>query len=98
MQMHMQSICKFVSCVAVAIFAFIPTTPTNAQQPVSKPAPQRPVQATPAVTATPTGSAVPSAPPPVVSQAPVAQPSASSAPQRTTATYDDWIVQCETQA
>jgi invasion protein IalB len=97
MQMHMQSICKFVRGVAVAIFAFIPATQINAQQPASKPAPQRPAQATPTVTATPAGSAAPSAQPPVP-QVPVAQPSASSAPQRTTATYDDWIVQCETQA
>jgi invasion protein IalB len=31
-------------------------------------------------------------------QAPAAAPAQSEAPQRTTATYDDWIVQCETQA
>jgi invasion protein IalB len=90
--LHKQSICKFVRGVAVAIFAFILTTHTNAQQPVSRPAPQRPAQATPTVTSTPAGSAMPPA-----SQAPVAQPSAGSAPQRTTATYDDWIVQCESQ-
>jgi invasion protein IalB len=97
MQMLMQLICKFVRGVAIAIFAFILTTHTNAQQPVSKPAPQRPAQATPMVNSTPAESAVPSVQPPV-SQVPVAQPSASSAPQRTTATYDDWIVQCETRA
>jgi len=97
MQMHMQSICKFVRAVSVAIFTFILTTHTNAQQSVSKPAPQRPAQAVPMVAATPAVSAVPSGQPPV-SQVPVVQPSASGAPQRTTATYDDWIVQCETQA
>jgi invasion protein IalB len=93
----MQTVYKFVGVVAGAVFAFILTTQTNAQQPVSKPATQRPAQATPAVTATPAGSGGPSTQPPT-SQVPLAPPSASSAPQRTTATYDDWIVQCEAQA
>jgi invasion protein IalB len=96
MQMHMQSLCKFVRGVCVAIFTFVLTTHTNAQQSVAKPVPPRPAQAAPTVT-TPAVGAVPSAQP-QVSQVPAAQPSASSAPQRTTATYDDWIVQCETQA
>jgi invasion protein IalB len=96
MQMHAQSICKLVCGFTIAVFATVLTTHSNAQQPVSKPLPQRPVQSTPTVTSTPAGTVPPAAQSPA-SQLPAAQPSANSAPQRTTATYDDWIVQCETQ-
>lgn len=57
----------------------------NAQQPppTRRPAP-RPAQAAPAQ--------------PSVAAPPAASPAQGNSPQRTTATYDDWIVQCETQA
>jgi invasion protein IalB len=96
MQMHSLSICKLVCGFTIAVSAAVLTTHSNAQQPVSKPLPQRPVQSAPMVSSTPAGSAVPAASP-SVSQVPTTQPSLSDAPQRTTATYDDWIVQCETR-
>jgi invasion protein IalB len=61
----------------------------NAQQPPARPVPQRATQATPTPAMTTSTQA---------QQTPVAQPTVSTAPQRTTATYDDWIVQCDTQA
>jgi invasion protein IalB len=65
------------------------------QQPVPRPSPQRSPQAqvAPAVQASPPAVAPPAPAPPVSS----AQPMQGGTPQRTTATYDDWIVQCETQ-
>jgi invasion protein IalB len=59
-----------------------------AQQPMPRPSPQRPPQVQP----------TPSAP--AAQAAPVVQPgqaAQSNSPQRTTATYEDWIVQCEAQ-
>jgi invasion protein IalB len=74
-----------------------------AQQPAPpRPAPQRPpiaAQAAPAQTIAPPVPAQQAQPAPA--QQPQPQPSVQvpgNAPQRTTATYDDWIVQCETQA
>lgn len=71
-----------------------------AQAPVPKPSPPRPAAAAPTThpSTQPPGSVLPSstgAPQPATSGQPVAP---SIAPQRTTATYDDWIVQCDTLA
>jgi invasion protein IalB len=63
-----------------------------AQQPAPRPGPTRPqtTQATP--TAQPaTAQRAPAQPAPSVQATP------SNEPQRTTATYDDWIIQCQTQ-
>lgn len=63
-----------------------------AQQPAPRGAAQRPAQAQPGP---------PTQPIPPAQSAPAPQPAPSvqsSEPQRTTATYDDWIVQCETIA
>ncbi len=95
MQKPVQLLCRLVGGLAVAAFAA--TANTNAQQPVPKPPAQRPAQVAPLIAPTQAGSAVRTAQTPA-SQAPAAQPNTSSAPQRTTATYGDWIVQCETQA
>jgi invasion protein IalB len=75
---------------AATLLALFEVTAT-AQQPAPRPGPARP-QA-PQVQPTPTAPHAPAAQP-----APSAQATQSSEPQRTTATYDDWIVQCETQA
>lgn len=68
-----------------------------AQQPAAKPTPQRPAQSAQTATPAPAGNPSPAA------QLPAAQSASPQAvigngPQRTTATYEDWIVQCETQA
>jgi invasion protein IalB len=66
-----------------------------AQQPVPHPSPQRPPQVQ-----QPTQTQHSAASPPAAPAAPVVQPgqaAQSNSPQRTTATYEDWIVQCETQ-
>lgn len=62
-----------------------------AQQPAARPGPTRPqtTQVTPTAQAAPTQQRAPA------QQTPSTP---SNEPQRTTATYDDWIVQCETQA
>jgi invasion protein IalB len=97
MQMRTHSTSRLVSGVAIAFFTATLTITTKAQQPASRPAFQRPAQTEPAPSPTQAGSATPSTQQPA-SQVPASQPSTGSAPQRTTATYDDWIVQCETQA
>lgn len=68
----------------------------TAQQPLPKPAPQRPV-------ASPAAQGGPAAQSQISPGQPQAAPQPSSpapvvAPQRTTATYDDWVVQCDTLA
>jgi invasion protein IalB len=65
-----------------------------AQQPAPRPSPQRSPQAQvpPVAVAQPTPAQPAPAP-----QIPSAQPSQGGGPQRTTATYEDWVVQCETQ-
>lgn len=64
-----------------------------AQQPLPKPSPARPAAAQPGpATQSQISPAPPQAAPQPSSSAPVV------APQRTTATYDDWIVQCDTLA
>jgi invasion protein IalB len=69
-----------------------------AQQPAPRPAQPRPqAQQAPLAQSAPVAQPTPST-------SPAAQPTQatpaiqSNAPQRTTATYDDWIVQCDTQA
>jgi invasion protein IalB len=67
---------------AVAILTSLLGATTVAQQPAPRPAPQR-------------------QPPAPAPQAPAAQPAPAAqggAPQRTTATYEDWVLQCEIQA
>jgi invasion protein IalB len=76
-------------CSAGALFMTLLAASAAAQQPVPRPSPQRSPQAQVA----PPAAAQP-APAPA---APSVQPAQGSTPQRTTATYDDWVVQCETQ-
>lgn len=94
----LKSISKIPRGFILSIFAFALTTSTKAQQPVSKPAPQRPAQSAPTSSPAQAGSATPSGQVPASQQNVGAQPTIGNAPQRTTATYSDWIVQCETQA
>ncbi len=61
-----------------------------AQQPAAHPSPQRAPQAQPMPN--------PQASPAVAQPTPSAQPAQGNLPQRTTATYDDWIVQCDAQS
>lgn len=80
--------------VSFAILAATLTSHANAQQPASKPAVQRPA---PKASTAQTGSTTPSVQAPASDNS-APQPSIGNGPQRTTATYDDWIVQCDTQA
>jgi invasion protein IalB len=68
----------------------------TAQTPVPKPSPQRPAASAPLPQ--PSGSALPSHGAAPQSAPPGQAVAPSIAPQRTTATYDDWIVQCDTLA
>lgn len=77
-----------------AIAAILLVTAAGAQQPAPRPSLQRQPQAQPALPTPPAAAAQATPTPPAAP----AQPTLSTAPQRTTATYDDWIVQCETQA
>ena len=92
--------------VGFALVILLPIA-TSAQQPTPapRPAPQRaqpqPSPTTPSTATPPASAARPSfsqAAPPVQGTIPAqATPAVqSNAPQRTTATYDDWIVQCDT--
>jgi invasion protein IalB len=83
------SVGYMLSTLALAV-----ATSASAQQPAARPAPQRPAQS--AQTSPPAQTGNPSQSPAAQSAAP--QPSVGNGPQRTTATYEDWIVQCETQA
>jgi invasion protein IalB len=73
---------------AIAIFTAMLEAAVAAQQPVPRPSPQR---------QPPTQSA-PQAPAATAQPAPAAQSALDGAPQRTTATYEDWTLQCEIQA
>lgn len=77
-------------------FAVALTTLADAQQPSSNPAVQRPGRPAPKTSTAQTGNAIPAVQAPASENA-TPQPSIGNGPQRTTATYDDWIVQCETQ-
>ena len=68
------------------------TAGVAAQQPVPRPSPQRAPQAQVAPPSSPT-VAQPAPAQPV----PSSQATQGGTPQRTTATYDDWVLQCETQ-
>jgi invasion protein IalB len=85
---------SFARWSAGALFTTILATSLAAQQPIQQPAPrpspQRPPQAQ-------VGPPAPAASPAAVPSAPSAVPTQGGTPQRTTATYDDWVVQCETQ-
>jgi invasion protein IalB len=86
----MRSICRIGACwSAGALFMTLlaASAAAQVQQPVPRPSPQRSPQAQ-------------VAPPAAAQPAPAAaaaQPGQGGTPQRTTATYDDWVVQCETQ-
>jgi invasion protein IalB len=67
----------------------------SAQQPLPKPSPQRPTASPPAAPGNAAQSQTLPSPPQAAPQ-PTSSPVV--APQRTTATYDDWIVQCDTVA
>jgi invasion protein IalB len=71
-------------------------TAQQPQQPISRPAAPRPQTAVPAPASPTAQNAAPAQSPTPAAQA--AQAAQTTSPQRTTATYDDWIVQCESQA
>jgi invasion protein IalB len=85
---------RLASWITGATLLALFETIAAAQQSVPRAGPARPqAPQAPQAQPTPTAQHAPAAQP-----APSAQATQSSEPQRTTATYDDWIVQCETQA
>ena len=75
---------KIIACGVAAALLLTLAGAAAAQQPAPKPAPPRPAPAPAQHTA-----------PPAAPQAQAAAP-ADQNPQRTTATYGDWVVRCET--
>jgi invasion protein IalB len=82
-----------IGCIALS------TGHLAAQQQIA-PAPRpaaRQTQSVPAARQPASSQTAPSAPTVTTTQSSVAPPSSTGSPQRTTATYDDWIIECETQ-